>query len=84
MLFQKLKLFVVFSFNSQHTVQAGNLPYASGAAGGMPNGGDHLANAAGVPLQQMKEKDVGQSFSTTTTGVNVGSQAVEQQTVILH
>lgn len=67
-------------FFLQHTVQTGNLQYAGGAAGGMQNG-DHLANAAGVSLQQMKvEKDVGQTF-TTTTGVSVGSQAVEQQTV---
>ncbi|CAL8122672.1 unnamed protein product [Orchesella dallaii] len=67
----------------QHTVQAGNLPYAGGAAGGMQNG-DHLANSAGVSgvaLQQLKmEKDVGQQFTTSTTGVSVGSQAVEQQT----
>lgn len=69
-------------FFLQHTVQTGNLPYASGAAGGMQNG-DHLANPAGVSLQQMKvEKEVGQTFTTTATGVSVGSQAVEQQTVI--
>lgn len=69
-------------FFLQHTVQTGNLPYASGAAGGMQNG-DHLANPAGVSLQQLKvEKDVGQTFTTTATGVSVGSQAVEQQTVI--
>lgn len=82
---ERLWLKLHFGFDLQHTVQGGSLPYASGAAGGIQNG-DHLANPTGVTLQQMKvvEKDVGQTFNSVTTGISVGSQAVEQQTVRIH
>jgi hypothetical protein len=59
------------------------MAYAGGAGGGMQNG--DLSNP-GVSMAQLKvEKDMAQQqqsqIYTPVTGVGVGSQAVEQQTV---